>query len=289
MGERKEVKVRLSSVILIFIILILLLVLGGMFYYYNYIANKNIDESAGNIDNNKTNTENVNNNISSNAINNVETNKTSTKLTLSKADKIDANKELNNKLLFIFRYLTDDDITSIKENTELLSSNENRALILWYAMFFDKVKFSEFDENGEIASGNASIDINTVNKYYYKVFNNGNENDFEEILNAYNQMKYFKVKDEKIYGSFPTGWGITPFVFKIDTIELDSEADMYTAMVYILRPINYNVDDVTELNVKYGHEDVLEWPEELNYCKLKIQYKKDSSGNDKLISMMFVK
>lgn len=60
MGEKKEIKVSLTTVILLFVVFILIVALGGMYFYYNYILNpketKNDIVASNNLTENENNT-----------------------------------------------------------------------------------------------------------------------------------------------------------------------------------------------------------------------------------------
>lgn len=288
MEEKKEVKISLGTIICIIIIIILLLAIGGMYYYYNFIKG-----TKQNI-NNEMNLTNITSNSTEQNIINAVTTETNNKensiaISLSNTEKVSINKKLSEQLLYALRAITNDEIDKMEYNVDLLKSKENKAQMLWYAMKAEGVNFSEYNKDGEAESGRATIDIATVKEYYNKIFEHTTEQEFQELLNVYSKFGYFTVTDEKIYGAFPTGWGIDTFELKINSINLDTLTNKYTAVIDVLRPKNSNEDELNDMIVKYSKNDVLEWPNELNYAKLNIEYNKDSNGNYKLISLMLTK
>lgn len=283
MEEKKPIKVRLSTVVYLVIILVLAIALGVV-YYLGFVKDdksNNMLSTGEVVEKNdiSINTQNPepNNNVEEESIKLIE---------LSDKEKIKINKQLKENLHVILRTITNDGAENMEKNIDLLNNKENKAQVLWYSMKFED---AEFYNNEELATGEAIIDVDTAKKYYNKIFDKTSEKDFQDLVEAYNDVDYFSVKDNKIYGGFPTGWGISPYELKINMVEFNSSTDNYKAIVDVLKPDNDNEDELINMINKYSNENVLEWPEELNYAKMEIEYKKEEDGNYKLISLMFVK
>ena len=173
-------------------------------------------------------------------------------------------------------------------NKNFLNEEKNKYYIVLNTMQKEILnEFNQFNDNGEIET---SISVNKVNEYYNKIFGiNLNE---EKLLNA-NTSYNLRIKDGMLYGSYDTGWGINPFELKAKKLVKNNETNIYTLTAEVLMKIKEYHADFTEFDddvtIKYGNPEVLTWPEEYEYAELEIQYKKDSEGNNKLVSMSFVK
>ena len=285
MGEKKEIRVSLGTVICIIIITLLLVVIGGMWYYYNYIEDKApTNEIVSNVAD--TNINSSNKVEEETIVNKIE------EIKLSDNQKSSINKELRNSFILSLREITNFEQNDLTFNKNLLNEIENRYYITWYAMLEDTALDSEFVEglleDGTYASGGFAIKKSFLENYYYDIFNEKlNEN--ELLKGDYSCL--LSIKNDMLYSSAPTGWGIDPFVLKANKLELNNETKTYTLYVDFLTAVKSGTNREIDYDTLMGvlQPETLTWNNSLNYATLKIEYQKDNANNYTLQSLVFEK
>ena len=285
MGEKKEIRVSLGTVICIIIITFLLSVIGVMWYYYNYIEDKApTNEIVSNVAD--TNINSSNKVEEGTIVNKIQ------EIKLSENEKININKELRESFILSLREITNFEQNDLTFNKNLLNEIENRYYITWYTMLEDTALDSEFVEglleDGTYASGGFAIKKSFLKNYYYDIFNE--KLDENELLKG-DYSCLLSIKNDMLYSSAPTGWGIDPFVLKANKLELNNETKTYMLYVDFLTAVKSGTNREIDYDTLMGvlQPETLTWNNSLNYATLKIEYQKDNANNYTLQSLVFEK
>lgn len=254
---------------LIIVIIIMALVITGLVGYI-IINQKNINENNS-VETNKKNgedtskTENDTNVKDDNEV--IETSITKEK----------ANEQLSNSLGRIYYALS---LTSNKVNTNVFDSDYTKLYLAYIMTIEEDGYISEECYSGEIETGCASVDLKKFEEHYYNLHEEKFENNRYEELNK--EGSNFGYRDNKFFGSFPTGPQIdivlkaTNIVEKKKTIEVDIDV------------LNTNDEDGELYNKNYK-TSVIEYDNKLVVAKYKLTLDKNTNGTHKIVSFIRVK
>lgn len=253
---------------LIIVIIIMALVIVGLVGYIIY-NQKNIKNNTPTEINDKNNedtnkTENDTNIIDDNEA--IETTITKEK----------ANEQLSNSLGRIYYALS---LTSNKVNTNVFDSDYAKLYLAYMITIKEDDYISEECYSGEGETGCAAVDLKKFEEHYYNLYQEKFENNKYEELNK--EGSYFGYRDNKFFGSFPTG-SQTDMVLKATNI-----TEKKKTIEVNIDVLNTNDED-GELYNKYYKTSVIEYDNKLVVAKYKLTLGKNTNGTHKIISFIRV-
>lgn len=267
-----------SGVVIVYIVIIALIIIFAVGIISKYVIKKNVNKQ-NEVSTNIVNSEENNNKLIGENNNQI--------ITLSDKDKIKINKEIKEKLILALRKIANIQNVDLIYNTNLLNDEIHKFYIVWCIMEQDATIAKNFKSDD--ATGKVSIDKELVNTYYNKIFNS----DMNEGVLQTNSAFPITIRNNILYVPMETGYGINPFELKANNLKFNNNTKIYTLTLDFLMEVkkekNYYKEFNEDVSIKYGDANVLEWPINLNYAKLIMEYKKDTENNYQLISLMFVK
>ena len=202
-------------------------------------------------------------------------------------EKIQANQKLLDKLYNSICDINESELLGnkiISYNENLLNNEAVKYYIVWENIPKSNFEYDK-DSNGNEVTGAANVSCKIFNQYYKSIF--GQDADFDKIVKE--DIAYgITIKNDTIYGTRATGRGEPEFALKVDNIMYNPNEETYTITIDYLKFSNDEKITSEEIE-KISEPSTLTWDEKLNYAKIEIQYKKASSDNYRLLSMVFKK
>lgn len=207
---------------------------------------------------------------------------------LSKEEIVNINSKMYDNY-YIFADLLEFKTNSIEMNKEYLTISK-KIKLAWLLSANDDSLIKKFniDEKGEESTGSLAIKKSDFLKKYSQLYNE--TIDEQDITNNYN----LTLANDFYYGTYTTGYGDMEFLLKLTNYKIEN-GNFYTLTFDFLTQFveknstygKYKDFDYDILN-KYSSADVLEYPEELVYSKMKISFIKNN--NDYVLkSILFEK
>lgn len=254
------------------IIIILVVIIIGLVGYIVYNQRDTKNNNSPEINNKNNNNENNNKDDKKEETNTKDDNEViETTITKEKA-----NEQLLNSIGSVYYALN---LTSNKVNENVFDSDYAKLYLAYMTSIKKDGYISEECYDGEEATGCAAIDLKKFESHYYNLYGEKFENNKYEELNK--EGSYIGYRDNKFFGSFPTGLQdeiilkATNIIEKKKTIEVDVDV--------------LNINEDNDLYNKYYEANVLEYDSKLVVAKYKLILGKNENKTHKIDSFTRIK